>query len=300
VIGEVELATLDGRYERYRLRQHAQEARLLSAIAERGIVEPLEGVEEGERHVLLNGFKRWRCARKLGLTVVPYASLGEDAALGIVALLRASNDRTLGLLEQAGFVDELKRVHAMNVAAIAEALSRSKAWVSLRLGLLAEMSPGVRERLFAGAFPVYAYMYHVRPFMRINEGGRETIEPFVAALSGKGLSVREIAQLAHGYFRGPEALREQIRSGHVALPLERLKRAADPGAPGCTALEQAMLKDIEIAQKYLQRVSARSADHRLQSAAFRAQAQLLLSGVLSRAPAFLQSVRQLHDRCAQG
>jgi hypothetical protein len=232
------------------------------------------------------------------LAAVPYASLGEDAALGIVALLRASNDRALGLLEQAGFVDELKRVHAMNVAEIAEALSRSKAWVSLRLGLLAEMSPGVRKKLFAGAFPVYAYMYHVRPFMRINEGGRDAIEPFVIALSGKGLSVREIAQLAHGYFRGPEALREQIRSGNVALPLERLKRAA-AGAPGCTPLEQAMLKDLEIAQKYLQRVSARSADMRLQSAAFRAQAHLLLSGMLSRAPGFIQSVRQLHDRCGQ-
>lgn len=299
MIHEVELATLDGRYEQYRLRQPAQEARLLAAIAERGIVEPLEGVEEGERHVLLNGFKRWRCARKLGLAAVPYASLGEDAALGIVALLRASNDRALALLEQAGFVDELKRVHAMNVAEIAEALARSVGWVSMRLGLLGEMPPLVRQKLFAGAFPVYAYMYSIRPFMRMNGVGREEVEQLVAALSGKGLSVRDLDHLAQGYFRGPEALREQIRSGNVALPLERLNRAADAGAPGCTSLEQTMLKDLEIVQKYLQRVSARSADRRLQSAAFRAQAHLLLSGVLSRAPAFLQSVRQLHDRCGQ-
>ena len=249
--------------------------------------------------MLLNGFKRWRCARKLGLAAVPYASLGKDAALGIVALLRASNDRALALLEQAGFVDELKRVHAMNVAEIAEALSRSVGWVSMRLGLLGEMPPLVRQKLFAGAFPVYAYMYSIRPFMRMNGAGREEVEQLVAALSGKRLSVRDLDHLAQGYFRGPEALREQIRSGNVALPLERLKRAADAGAPGCTPLEQAMLKDIEIAQKYLQRVSARSADRRLQSAAFRAQAHLLLSGVLSRAPAFLQSVRQLHDRCGQ-
>jgi hypothetical protein len=299
VIGEVELATLDGRYEQYRMRQHAQEGRLLSAIAERGIVEPLEGIEDGERHVLLNGFKRWRCARKLGLATVPYASLGKDAAMGIVALLRGSNDRALGLLEQAGFVDELKRVHAMNVAEIAEALARSKAWVSLRLGLIAEMSPRVRETLFAGAFPVYAYMYHVRPFMRINEGGRDAIESFVAALSGKGLSVREIECLAHGYFRGPESLREEIRSGNVALPLDRLKRATDANAPGCTPLEQAMLKDIEIVQKYLHRISVRSTDRRLQSAAFRVQAHVLLSGVLNRTSTFLQNVRQLHDRCGQ-
>ena len=295
---EIELATLDGRYESYRLRQPAQEARLLASVAERGIAEPLEGVEEGGRHVLLNGFKRWRCARKLGLASAPYVSLGEDAALGIVALLRASNDRALSLLEQASFVDELARLHRLNLAQIAEALSRSKAWVSLRLGLLAELPPVVRQKLFAGAFPVYAYMYTVRPFMRLNGVARADVEQFVRALSGKRLSVREIEHLAHGYFRGPEALREQIRAGNVALPLEQLKRSCR-AADGCTAFEQAMLKDLEIVQKYQQRVSGKSPDPRLSTPAFRAQAQLLLAGLLSRSPAFFESVRQLHDRCGQ-
>ena len=59
---------------------------------------------------------------------------------------------------QVGFVDELKRLYEMEVGQIAEMLSRSKAWVSLRLGLLAEMTPAVWAMLFAGAFPVYAYM----------------------------------------------------------------------------------------------------------------------------------------------
>ncbi|MCX6844413.1 MAG: chromosome partitioning protein ParB [candidate division WOR-3 bacterium] len=297
-MSEIELSSLDLRYEGYRMRNRADEARLLASICERGIVEPLAGVEVERRPVLLNGFKRWRCARRLGLATAPYVSLGEDAALGIVALLRVSNDRALSILEQAGFVDELKRLHGMNVAQLAEALSRSKAWVSLRLGLLAEMSPVVRGKLFAGDFPVYAYMYSVRPFRRINEGGRDAVDLFVTALSGKGLSVREIEQLAQGYFRGPEELREQIRSGNVALPLERLKPSV-ARVDGCTPFEQAMLKDIDVAQKYMQRVMGKSADRRLQSAAFRVQAHLLLAGVLSRSPAFFESVRQLHDRCGQ-
>lgn len=297
-MSEIELTSLDLRYEGYRMRNRACEARLLVSICERGIVESLEGVEVEDRHVLLNGFKRWRCARRLGLGTAPYVSLGEDAAMGIVALLRASSDRALSLLEQAGFVDELKRLHGMSIAEIAEVLSRSKAWVSLRVGLLAEMTPAVRGKLFAGAFPVYAYMYSVRPFMRINGTGADALEPFVTALSGKGLSVREIAHLAQGYFRGPSALREQIASGNVALALRRLKRAEAHG-DGCTPFEQAMLADIEQAQKYMQRVMGKSPDPRLESAAFRAQAQLLLAGVLDRGAAFFQSVRQLHDRCGQ-
>lgn len=83
-MNEIELSSLDLRYESYRMKNRAGEARLLASICERGIVEPLEGVEVEDRHVLLNGFKRWRCARRLRLGTAPYVSLGEDAALGIV------------------------------------------------------------------------------------------------------------------------------------------------------------------------------------------------------------------------
>jgi hypothetical protein len=295
---EIELSSLDLRYEGHRLRDRAGEARLLASMAERGIAEPLEGVAQGAQYVLLNGFKRCRCARQLGLASVPYVSLGEDAVMGIVALLRASNDRALGILEQASFVDELKRLHAMSLAEIATALSRSKAWVSLRLGLLGEMTPVVRQRLFTGQFPAYAYMYSVRPFMRINGIKQADIEQFVIALSGKPLSMREIECLAQGYFHGGELLREQIRQGNVALPLEHFTNSV-PAVDGCTVFEQAMLKDLEGAQKHLQRVSGNCADPRLASPAFRAQAHLLLASLLSRTPAFLESVRNLHDRCGQ-
>jgi hypothetical protein len=295
---EIELSSLDLRYEGYRMKNPADEKCLLASIAERGIVEPLEGVELDGRSVLLNGFKRVRCARRLGLGVAPYLSLGEEAALGIVALLRASNDRSLTLLEQAGFVDELKRLHCISVAEIAELLSRSKGWVGMRLGLMAEMSPTVRQKLFSGAFPVYAYMYSVRSFMRMNGDGRKDVEQFVTALSGKHLSVREIEHLAQGYFRGPAALREQIASGKVTLPLAQLKQQAEHAA-GCSVFEQDMLKDIETADKYMQRVMSKSPSAHLKSGAFLAQAQLLLGGMLERAPTFFQSVRSLYDRCGQ-
>ena len=74
---EVELSVLDLRYESFRLKQAALEERLLGSIAQRGIEEPLEGVELKAASVLLNGFKRYRCARKLCLPTVPYACLGQ-------------------------------------------------------------------------------------------------------------------------------------------------------------------------------------------------------------------------------
>ena len=295
---EVELSALDLRYESYRMKNPGLEARLLTSIAQRGIEEPLEGVDSGEQSLLLNGFKRYRCARKLGIGKAPYASLGEDEALGIMNLLRVSNSRSLGILEQARFIDELRKPHRMTVAEIAAELSRSKAWVSMRLGLIGEMSEKVRQEIFSGRFPMYPYMYTVRQFMRMNGIKKQEIEDFVVALSGRKLSVREIEQLAHGYFRGPDSFREAIQNGHIGLPLQWIRQAPeDPD--GCNAFEGALLNDLEITRKYMQRVMGKSDDRRLKTRAFHAQANLLTAGILSKARAFFETLRKLNDRSGQ-
>ncbi len=295
---EVELASLDLRYESFRLKQAALEERLLASIAQRGIEEPLEGVAVKESNVLLNGFKRYRCARKLRLATVPYSSLGPDEVVGILSLLRTSNNRSLSILEQAAFIDELKQARQLSVAEIAAELTRSKAWVSVRVGLIAEMSGPVRRQLFAGAFPVYSYLYTLRQLMRLNGVKTEQVEEFVAALSGKGLSVREVEQLAHGFFRGPESFRQEIRKGNLALPLERMRQMPQ-SADGCNEFERVLLGDLELAQKYMQRVMGKSQDPRLESRAFHAQSHLLTAGILSRSRAFFHTLRQLHDRNGQ-
>jgi predicted transcriptional regulator len=294
----VELSALDLRYESYRMRNPALEARLLASIAERGIEEALEGVEAAGGSILLNGFKRYRCALKLRIRMAPYASLGQDEATAIVTLLRVSNDRSLTILEQARFIEELRKHNAMSVADIAGRLSRSKSWVSMRLGLMAEMSAAVREKLFRGEFPVYPYMYTLRQFMRMNGVRKQDIEEFVVALAGKQLSVREMEQLAHGYFRGPASFREAIQQGHVTLALDWFRQVPeDPD--GSNEFERVLLKDLEITQKYIQRVMGKSDDRRLKTPAFFAQAHLLTAGILSQARAFYQVMRQLHDRCGQ-
>jgi hypothetical protein len=291
---DVDLSTFDLRYEGYRMRNPAQEARLLASITERGIEEPLEGVNVEGRRILLNGFKRYRCARKLALSTVPYVSLGDDAVSGIIAVLRTSNHRSLGILEEARFIEDLRTLYRLSVADIAETLSRSKAWVNMRLGLLKEMGEPIREQIFSGAFPVYSYMY-LKRFMRMNSTGHEEIDTFVGSVAGKKLSVREIEQLAHGYFRGPEWFRKEVQDGNFALALERMKRV--PEAPdGTNRFERVLLGDLEIVGKYMQRTTTKSQDPKIQTRAFCAQANLLLSGILSRLSAFAQAMRSLHDR----
>jgi len=295
---EVELSLLDVRYEGYRMKNSTLEKRLLGEIAARGIEEPLEGVDVDGQSVLLNGFKRYRCAAKLGIQTVPYVSLGDDEVLGIVNLLRTSNNRSLSILEQASFIDELKNARRISVAEIAAELSRSKAWVSMRLALLAEMTPEVRHLLMDGGFPVYAYMYTMRQFMRMNGVSQDEIERFIVAVGGKGLSLREIERLAHGYFRGPECFRHEILSGKLALALERMRQVPE-NPDGCNDHERALLKDLDITQRYMQRVMGKSQDRRMTSRAFHAQCHLVTAGILSRGASFLQAIKELNVRNGQ-
>lgn len=291
----VELCSLDLRYEGHRLRDDAREARLLASIVQRGIEEPLEGVDTPEGRFLLNGFKRYRCAKRLGMACVPYVCLGEEEATGILNLMRGSTDKGLGILEQARFIADLVSVHGMSVAEIAETLSRSKGWVSMRRDLLAGISPAIQAILFRGAFPVYSYMYTLGPFRRMNSVGRERIERFVKGVAGKRLSVRDIELLANGYFRGPASLAEAIEQGKLGWSLEQMKGVPED-VEGCSEFERVLLKDLEVLGKYLQRVMTKCHDPRLTSRAFYAQANLLSGSLLSKWEPFGERMREFYDR----
>ena len=291
----VERSSLDLRYEGHRLRDDAREARVLASIAERGIETPLAGVDTSEARFLLNGFKRCRSAKKLGLESVPYVSLGEEEAMGILSLMRGSTDKALSLLEQARFITDLLTVHNLSLPEIAEKLSRSKGWVSMRKNLLEEMSPAIQQLLFRGAFPVYCYMYTLRPFRRMNTISRELIERFMQAVSGQRRSVRDIERLAQGYFRGPASLRAAIDGGKLGWSLEQLQRVPEDWE-GCNEFERVLLGDLQTLQKSLQRVMLKCQDERLQSRAFYAQANLLTGGLLSQFEPFCERMREFYDR----
>jgi len=298
MIGQVEISSFDLRFEGYRLQNKVAERILLASILEKGIREPLQGVDMEHARILLNGFKRYRCARRLGIAVVPYVSLSTDTGAGIIELLRMSNEKGLGILEQARLIEELKGGHHMSTSDIAGLLEKSKAWVSVRSGIMGEMSRFVMEKMFSGQFPVYAYMYILRPFIRINRIKREDIDEFVGLVAGRKLSIRDIELLAKGYFKGSNDFRDQLRKGDIVFGLAGLRNISRK-AQGCTKAEQAMLRDLELAQLYMQRVTARSKERGFKSIDFFAQANLLSGGILRQIEMFAHAVREFHDRSAK-
>lgn len=295
---QIEISGLDLRYESYRLKSSGAERTLLLSIMENGIRDPLQGVDRDGNRILLDGFKRYRCARKLNIGIVPYSSLGDDEVWGIIELLRVSNAKGLSILEQARLIDELKTVHRMSISEIARLLEKSKSWVSVRVGIIKEMSEVVTEKLFSGAFPVYAFMYTLRPFMRINSVKKGDIDDFVESVAGKDLSIRDIELLAQGYFKGSDDLREQIKNGNIAWGLDLLKKAYQVKG-SYTELERGTLKVLEITLKYIQKLTLRCREGRYKTGGFYAQANLLSGGIIRQLDSFTKAIRDFYDRTRQ-
>ena len=298
MIGQVEISSFDKRYESHRIRSVGAEKALLLSISAHGIREPLYGVGNAGERILLDGFKRLRCAAKLHIGVVPYLSLSDDEPLGMIELIRISNAKSLSILEQARLIDELMNVHQMSNAEIATLLEKSKAWVSVRAGIITQMSQSVMNKIFNGQFPAYSFMYTLRQFMRINGIKKDEIDQFVNAVAGKHLSTRDIDLLANAYFKGPDDFREQIKNGNISWGLNRLKQTY-PAGDDCTQRERQMLKALEITQKYMQRFILKCNDTRLTTRSFNAQANLLSGGILRQLEAFTQAIRQFYDRTGQ-
>ncbi len=294
---QVEISSFDLRYEGCRMKNKVAEKALLCSILEKGIRDPLQGVDARHGRILLNGFKRYRCARKLQIGVVPYSSLGSDEAFGIVELLRIANSRSLGIIEQAKLIDELKKAHNMGTADIARLLEKSPAWVSVRVGIISEIPPVVMAKIIQGQFPVYSYMYCLRPFIRLKGVSKKDVTAFVESVAGKGFSIRDIEILAKGYFKGSDEIRQQIENGNIAWGLSRLKDAVRDNDPRLTEAAQRMLRDLEIVQKYMSRVSCKITDSkRAENNTFHAQAGLLCGGILRQADSFVKAIRHLYDR----
>lgn len=297
MVKQIEITSLDLRYESFRLKSKKVEHALLASILDKGIQEPLKGVDAGEQiHILLDGFKRYRCAKKLNIRIIPYHSFGSDEPLGVIKLIRMSNAKPLTILEQARMIEDLQKVHRMTIADIAGLLEKSKAWVSMRAGIFNQMSKYVMKRIFDGDFPAYSFMYTLRRFIRMNTIPRSDIDDFVKAVAGKGLSIRDIELLAAGFFKGSKEMRQQIKQGDITWGLSKLKESASQTSD-CTTAEQKMLKDLEIVQRYMQQITFRVKDDNLSNDAFHAQAGLLVQGIIDLMDRFSLAMETLYDRC---
>jgi hypothetical protein len=313
MIQEVEISSFDLRYQSHRMKNAEAEKKLLTSIQENGIREPLQGVDIAtpqspqspqstglmQSRILLNGFKRYRCAKKLSIAIVPYISLGNDEAFGLITLLKIAIAKTLTILEQASLIDQLHKVHKLSISEMAKLLEKSQGWVSMRIGLIEQVSEVVLDKIFKGQFPAYSYLYSIRPFMRMKGIQKTEIDRFVSLTSGKSLSTRDLDLLARGYFNGNDNddFREQLNKGNIDWLLSHLKEKEKAGATGdCTELERRVLREFENFRYSRNKIIQYSSDSRLKSPSFMVLAHTLLGKIINNMAGFSRCLEEFYDR----
>jgi ParB/RepB/Spo0J family partition protein len=295
----VEFSAIDLCLEHTRRKDAEAERELLTSIMERDIEEPLSVVtcEAPHVYVLLDGFKRYRCARKLGKGTVPVRCMAQDIPCAILSMIRREAAGRLSVMEQAALIEELHESYGLSIGDIAVRLERSPAWVRIRLGMMSELSGLVRQKIMSGAFPVRAYLYGLRGFMQDHNVSGDRVDAFVRAVSGKGLSTRELFVLSRAYFTGGTAVERLIREGDAYRALRML--CADPDNKDDAALserQRRFIKDLTATAASMNRIIVNVPGVNEGKGSFMQYVNLWSAAILRRLDEFSTVIKELYDR----
>ena len=142
----------------------------------------------------------------------------------------------------------------------------------MRLGLMSEMRAAIRASFLPAPFP-FTPTWTSAP-VHAHERGETAprSSSSLHAVSGQRLSVREIEQLAHGFFRGPDSFRRRSSRGIWLCRFSGCKQA--PAEPdGCSEFERVLLRIWSCSKIYASGSWARARTPRLKSRVFHAQGQ---------------------------
>ena len=297
----IELNSVDLRFEHTRHKDADIERRLLSSIMQQDILDPLQisVCTDTQRPVLLDGFKRYRCARKLNINIIPVHCIGENVVDGVLCLLRRESERSgLSILEQAGLIEELHKNYGLSIYAMASRLGRSPSWISMRLGMLGELSALVRGKIMSGAFPARAYMYGIKGFTRVNRISSARVDAFVEAVCGKGISTRDLSVLAKAYFTGGPTIERLILEGDTHRVVKMLAGKSGIGSNRDTTLTEdrhSFINDLEMIANGMGRIVENRTAMNSAPPLFMHTVTIWSTTISKNLKAFSTVIKELHD-----
>lgn len=214
----VPLASLGERLSGLRLCDERALLAMRRSLEQHGQLTPLALFVEGDGFEILDGFKRVRAARHLGLSTL-YAWV--DEVSGVEAKLRLAElhcARGLSELEEGWLVRSLYREDRLTQPDIARRMGRHKSWVWRRLVLVESLEAGVQAQVRLGLLRPRAAVV----VSRLPRGNQEAASQVVIR---RGLTFRQTELLV------AEVLDADVdkRASLLARRLEEPAIASRPG-----------------------------------------------------------------------
>lgn len=152
----ISLDKIGARYERLRIIRPSFETVMEQSLTQHGQITPVMVVcDDKGAYEMVDGFKRLRAGRRLGLThllakIIPYGERALKAAMITFNL----KGRTISELEQGLVLQSLHRENHLPQKEIAVLLGRHKSYVSRRIALVEKLSDEVLNHIRLGLINV--------------------------------------------------------------------------------------------------------------------------------------------------
>ena len=210
----LEFHQLDRRYESLRRKQPKHERDLLASLGDRGQQVPIVVValqekplkEAPQRFLVIDGFKRLRCLKRLGADTV-HATLWDLPESEALLLDRSQRDSQRLTQLELGWLLATLRDQGLELLELAKRFDKSPSWVSRHLALVEDLPLPVQEHVRRGAIPAHAAMRHLVPIARKH---KKDCLRLACAMAGLKLTSREIGQLCSAWLDGTSQVRERL------------------------------------------------------------------------------------------
>ena len=244
MIVELNLAALDERYGRLRVRDRRRERQLVASLDEHGQRDEICVIGEGEgRFVVVDGHKRVRALRRLKRDTVKAVVWEMPASQALAAVYRAASREGYNAVEEGWLVYELHRVGKLDLGKTAAAMERSKSWASRRLGLIEGLPDGVLGSVRSGELGAWSAMKHLLPLARANAAACERL---AGKIVETGMSSRQVTLVCGHFAKSGAEVRERILEDPARF-LKALEAASKgPQDPALSEAENRAHKQLEL------------------------------------------------------
>ena len=189
---------------------------LRASIVAHGVLQPVLVTETLEGYRLIAGERRVRAAQLAGLTRIPaivrQAAGREQLELALVENVQRAD---LNAVEEAGAYRQLVDEFGLSHDEIAGRVGRARSTIANTIRLL-ELSPETLEALGAGRISEG----HGRAMLGLDSGQQADL---LALIERRGLSVRQVEELARRLREEPAATREGRTAAAVDAEIERVE-----------------------------------------------------------------------------
>jgi len=208
---QVELNELELRYAGLRVRDAARAARMRASLAADGQQSAVTVIAARDaaarRFVLIDGYLRVSALRTIGRDVVDAVRVELLEADALIMAHRLDEVGRRTALEDGWLLDELMVHHGLKQDELGKRLSRSRSWVSRRLGLVLVLPDVAQHAVRDGFVPPQAAMKYLLPLSRDK---RAACERIVTNLGKEPVTVREVQRLYTSWRKARSEVRERI------------------------------------------------------------------------------------------